>query len=370
MSLEDLRDELAEEVATIFDSQFSISITATNTVPHPDDPAITFPNLDTETQGAKMITTCVLYIDMRKSTDLSFAHKPQTVAKLYSAFVRAMTRTARHYGGHVRGIIGDRVMVLFDVANCFSNAVHCAIAMNTVAHHIINKHFRANEVRFGIGIDYGRMLVTKAGIRKRGSEQGNYRNLVWLGRPANVASKLTDAANKPAERETVQRVRVAYETLTVGALSGLSSASGMLGFGAVPASSPPQMGGLFGLGVALGAGATSPFGVLNTSPSSSPWTWTTETLPAFLSQLQVSYGSSVAHKNPDFRAFHLTTEGVETKASTPSILMTKAVWNGFKRAEPNSTTIQKAMFDKVNLVVPGYTDDIFGGRVEFTSLRS
>jgi adenylate cyclase len=163
MSLEDLRNELSDEVSLIFDSQFEISITSTNTVPQPDDPAITFPNLDTQTQGAKLITTCVLYIDMRKSTDLSFAHKPQTVAKLYSAFVRAMTRTARHYRGHVRGIIGDRVMVLFDVEDCFANAVHCAIAMNTVAQHIINKHFKANEVRFGIGIDHGRMLVPRRG---------------------------------------------------------------------------------------------------------------------------------------------------------------------------------------------------------------
>ena len=50
------------------------------------------------------LTYCALYIDTRKSTDLSFAHKPQTVAKLYTAFVRAisvraMTRTARHFGG-------------------------------------------------------------------------------------------------------------------------------------------------------------------------------------------------------------------------------------------------------------------------------
>jgi adenylate cyclase len=153
MSLEDLRDELSDEVSSILDGSFSISITSTNTVPHSDDPAITFPNLDARMQGAKLIETCVLYIDMRRSTDLNFAHKPRTVAKLYSAFVRAMTRTARYYGGHVRGIIGDRVMVLFDAQDCFENAVHCGVAMNTISQHIINKHFKANEVKFGIGID-------------------------------------------------------------------------------------------------------------------------------------------------------------------------------------------------------------------------
>jgi adenylate cyclase len=373
MSLEDLRDELSDEVSLIFDSQFEISITATNTVPQPDDPAITFPNLDTQTQGAKLITTCVLYIDMRKSTDLSFAHKPQTVAKLYSAFVRAMTRTARHYRGHVRGIIGDRVMVLFDVQDCFANAVHCAIAMNTVAQHIINRHFKANEVRFGIGIDYGRMLVTKAGIRRHGSEQGNYKNLVWLGRPANVASKLTDAANKPAEYDTVNKVSVAYETRKQPGLLSLSAA-GMLGLGSAGVSSPPAMGGLLGLDAAamLGLGGTgvSPFGILNTA-SSSKWTWVTETLPAFLSQLEVHYvPSRITHKNPDFGSFHLMNEEVMTKSGTPPILMTTAVWNGFKRAKPDSSSVQKALFEKVSVTVPGYTDVIFGGRVEFPQLRT
>jgi class 3 adenylate cyclase len=65
-------------------------------------------------------------------------------------------------------------------------------------------------VEFGIGIDYGRMLATKTGIRKHGDAQQSYRSLVWLGRPANVASKLTDAANKPEEIIDLQVVNVAY----------------------------------------------------------------------------------------------------------------------------------------------------------------
>lgn len=373
MSLEDLRDELSEEVAAIFDSQFSISVTETNTVPQSDDPAITFPNLDTQTQGSKLITTCVLYIDMRKSTDLSYAHKPRTVAKLYSAFVRAMTRTARYHGGHVRGIIGDRVMVLFDVKDCFANAVHCAIAMNTVAQYIINKHFKANEVRFGIGIDHGRMLVTKAGIRRHGIEQSNYRNLVWLGRPANVASKLTDAANKPAEFEMVPKVRVAYETRQQPGPFNLG-AVGMLGLGGPAVGAPQTMGGALGLGAAemLGLYGTteSPFGILNTG-STNGWTWVTETVPAFLSQLQVNYvPSRITHKNINFGSFYVLDEPVTTKPDTPPILMTAAVWNGFKKARPGSTSVRDALFAPVEVTVPGYTDVIFGGRAIYPQLKT
>lgn len=350
MELEDLRDELSDEVSSILGTEFSISVTETNTVPKANDPAITFPNLDNYTQGSKLITTCVLYIDMRKSTDLSFAHKPQTVAKLYSAFVRAMTRTARHFGGHVRGIIGDRVMVLFDTKDCFKNAIHCAIAMNTVSQHIINQHFKANEVRFGIGIDHGRMLVTKAGIRRHGEEQGNYRNLVWLGRPANVASKLTDAANKPAEYVTVPEVRVAYDK-------------------------PPQFS--FGLGLgALSAGTgllnigTSPFFAAQQATAGEEWTWVNESLQEFVSKLEINYAPTrISHKRSDFGSFYLTDKEEKIRDATPAILLTAAVWTGFKKAMPDSTSVQKSLFKKVGVKVSGYSGDVFGGDAIYPQLK-
>src|SRR5258706_3610758 len=106
MGRKELAAELDQEVASILAADFTINVTNTDVVPHSVDPAITFPNLDNKTQGTKLIDTCVLYIDIRRSTDLNLSHKPKTVAKLYSAFVRAMTRVARHHKGHVRGIIG------------------------------------------------------------------------------------------------------------------------------------------------------------------------------------------------------------------------------------------------------------------------
>lgn len=361
MSLQDLRDELSDEVSSMLDSSFTIAITSTNSVPNSDDAAITFPNLDNSTQGAKLIQTCVLYIDMRRSTVLSFSHRPQTVAKLYSAFVRAMTRTARYYGGHVRGIVGDRVMVLFDAADCFRNAVNCAIAMHTISEHIINRHFKANEVKFGIGIDYGRMLATKTGIRRHGSEQGNYRNLAWLGRPANVASKLTDAANKPAEYVTVPTVSVAYETTSPKpALSGLS---GLL--------FDPSPSNPFGL---AGAVNQSPFGAALGSAlggtTGGAWNWTTESMEAFLSQLEVRYvPPHIAHKRSDFASFILSTGSTQTRQATPPILMTAEVWAGFRKAAPDSTTVKQSLFKKVSLSVAGYSGQVFGGNVVFPALK-
>jgi hypothetical protein len=80
------------------------------------------------------------------------------------------------------------------------------------------------------------MLATKTGIRRHGEQQGNYRNLVWLGRPANVASKLTDLANKPGEGFNVPMVSVAYDPPQGGALETLFNPFGFV----------PNGSGLFG----------------------------------------------------------------------------------------------------------------------------
>jgi adenylate cyclase len=114
--------------------QFDIEVTKTSAVPHFDDGAITFPNLDAKSQATKVLETTVLYVDMRRSTALSMKHRSHTVAKLYSAFVRAITRCAAVYRGEVRGIIGDRVLMLFDTENCFTGAVDTAVLITAFAH--------------------------------------------------------------------------------------------------------------------------------------------------------------------------------------------------------------------------------------------
>jgi len=310
--MSDLRDEMSDEVGIILAKDFTVTATTTKTVPHSGDGAITFPNLDAKTQACKLIDTCVLYIDIRRSTELSITHKPQTVAKLYSAFVRAMTKCARHYGGHVRGIIGDRVMVIFDCEGCFVNAVNCAILMNSAAKYVINKHFTRNEVQCGIGIDTGKMLVTKTGFRRRGVEQHNYKNLVWLGRPANVASKLTDIANKPSEGLNLNQMMVAYRNIFTNELD-----------------------------------------------------WVYEWPNNFVKSLTPDYLGGIKHNNARYVTHFHTTQYHETREATKPILMTAPVYSGFKAARPDDDTIKNGWFKKVTVEVPGYTGDVYGGDVHF-----
>src|SRR5215204_3775239 len=160
MGLEDLRDSLSEEIKGITSSDFTVVITETDVVPSIDDPDITYPNLVTKQQKCKLIDTCVLYIDIRRSTDLSFSHRRSTLTKLYSSFVRAMARCGGYFDGKVRGIVGDRLMVIFDKKDCFANAVNTAILMNSVSQYLLDKNFSHDEIKCGVGIDYGKMLAT------------------------------------------------------------------------------------------------------------------------------------------------------------------------------------------------------------------
>jgi hypothetical protein len=321
MGMKDLREALIDETSIILGPNFTVDVTETTTVPHSNDGKITFPNLDTERQGCKLVHVCVLYIDMRRSTELSLKLKPKTVSKLYSAFVRAMTQCARHYQGHVRGIIGDRVMVLFDGDTSFANAVNCAILMNSTAKYVLNKHFKSDEVTFGIGIDAGRTLVAKTGIRKNGADLHNYKSLVWLGRPANIASKLTDRANKPGKMQDLTKLNVIYDR---GTILGGSNYVGQ-------------------------------------------WEWPHEFVKNLRDTGYPSY--ALTHNDPAYRAVYVYDLPTETEARTPPILMSKLVWDGFRAAKPNDDSVTKGWFRAVDVEVPGLNSAVFGGDVIFTIFK-
>jgi len=314
VDLKSLNSDINDEVSAILDSNFEIKITDTKIVPHSDDTAITFPNLDQKHQGTKLIKTTVLYVDMRNSTALNLKHRRPTMSKLYSAFVRAVTKCSGIFGGKIRGIIGDRVMIIFDTDNCFVNAVNTAELINSICKYVINKHFINNEVTFGIGIDYGEILATKTGIIRRGSAQQSYRSLVWLGRPANIASKLTDQANKPSEYIIMDTVRINF---------------------------------------------MNPYGTIRSID---------EFPSEFIKQFKYNAQTGMMHHiNPEFKSFSVVQQKYVVRESTPPILMSKEVYDGFCTASPKAVEIQNNWFKKIQIEISEYNDEIFGGDVVFTS---
>jgi hypothetical protein len=100
------------------------------------------------------------------------------------------------------------------------------------------------------------------------------------------------------------------------------------------------------------------------------WKWRTESLEGFLSQVEVEYlPSRMVHKRSDFASFFLTEETKRVREATPAILITAAVWHGFRKAKPNSNIVKQPLFKKVDVQVSGYSGDVFGGNVIFTELK-
>jgi len=314
LALKDFLKDLDDEVKAITSSDFEIEIIETDYVPSFSDSSLTYVNLDTNKKKCKRLESCVLYVDIRKSAQISSERMPKTLAKMYTSFVRTMIACARYYGGHVRNIIGDRVMVVFDKADCFTNAVDTAVLMNSVCKHILNKRITSFEFNAGIGIDHGKMLITKSGAIRQGDETEFYRTLVWLGKPANVASRLTDQANK---KESYYKK---------GVREGVHY------------------------------------------PLTDVWHWSETTFERFLDKLTPSFSPVLTHKEEYFKTFYTTDMG-PYKVNHSPILMTKAVYDGFKSARPNSDIIKNDWFYKQSINVKDYDGEVYGGDVTKTAVK-
>lgn len=189
------RKDFFKNIETIIDDWKDTSFTfiLKNDIPGLDDTNLTYGNGE-EKKGIE-INTCVLFVDIRNSVQLTKDKQIKTMGKIYSVFTHCVLLAADYEGGFVRNIIGDRVMVVLSPENCFTKAVNCAITINHIAKEI-NKKFTDVDFKCGIGVDYGELSVMKVGILKKGVENDDNKGLVWVGRPANLASRLTDCANK------------------------------------------------------------------------------------------------------------------------------------------------------------------------------
>jgi hypothetical protein len=115
----------------------------------------------------------------------------------------------------------------------------------------------------------------------------------------------------------------------------------------------------FGLGSAI-----SPF----SPPVNGEWVWENVELKEFVSRLNLTYGlaaPTITHRDPSFRSFILSTK--ERTNTTPAILMTKGVYDGFRKADPQRDSIQRGLWKPISLFVPGYTGGVYGGDVTFSS---
>ena len=323
MKMKNILNEIEADIRDIKVKNFQY--TSTNEVPSRHDTSLTFERgLD---KIGKEIETCVLYVDIRNSVELNRIHHTQTMGRIYTAFSKAMLKIARHHNGFVRNIIGDRVMIVFPKDNCYTNAVDCAISIYHISHYLINKVFTNVDFKCGIGIDYGTLKVIKVGLPRRGAEGFDNKNLVWVGYPANIASRLTDVANKTVDNS---KVKVKYYQTNYSYFFPIPNIYGQTIKSEKPYSDTPKEE------------------ILSNEE--------------FAKKLSFYDVSGISFSGGKLIRF----DKIDIKIDFPPILMTSRVFSGFKTANPNRNSI-KNNYWKVykNHNIKNVDCDIYGGTINW-----
>jgi class 3 adenylate cyclase len=318
--------EIEKDVIDVINTDFNYFI-ATE-VPQRNDSNLTFEK-GVKKKG-KVLRTCVLYVDIRNSVSLTEKHHNITMGKIYTAFTKSVVKISKQHNGHIRNIIGDRIMIVFPVKDCFRNAVNCSISINHLAKLIIGKHFRNVDFKCGIGIDYGDLRILKVGIQRNGNENSESKGLVWAGYPANIASRLTDSANKV--------IKETYYEVTRNPIN------------------PRAIKPLFDLSLILGGPSSydpsAPFYL----PSTEIVQMTAEEFANSISSIRLG---ELYMTDGNFISFSKK----ERVYDYSPILMTEAVYNGLKSNNPIRKDIVENYWKEKPHQIKNYKGKLFGGDV-------
>lgn len=182
-----LKEDLISEVRDIFQSRWEEQVTAG--VPDPVD-------LRLGNHAKNLEKATVLYADLDGSTNMVDKRSWQLSAEVYKTYLRCAARIIAHEGGVVTAYDGDRVMAIFTGDYKNSSAVKAAMKIHHAVKTIINPELKAVytstdlTVKHVIGIDTSQLRAARIGVR-------GYNDLVWIGRAANYAAKLTNLSEKP-----------------------------------------------------------------------------------------------------------------------------------------------------------------------------
>lgn len=136
------------------------------------------------------IEVTILYADLDESTKLVDNYNDWFAAENYKTFLQCATKIIRSEGGHIRSFDGDRVMGVFFGGTKNTDAVRCGLKIHWAIDNIVQPKLKAQYpntkyvMKHVVGIDTSKIMVAKAGIR-------NSNDLVWIGRAANHAAKLS-----------------------------------------------------------------------------------------------------------------------------------------------------------------------------------
>ena len=183
-----LRSDLEAEVKATFSALWEEQ--STNVVPAAED-------LRLNANHAKDLETAtVLYADLDGSTNMVDGYKWWFSAEVYKTYLRCAGQVIRSEGGTITAYDGDRIMAVYTGGSKNTSAVRTALKINWAVQEIVrpalkvqypSTEFILNHV---VGVDMSQLRAARIGVR-------GDNDLVWIGRAANHAAKLTNLSEKP-----------------------------------------------------------------------------------------------------------------------------------------------------------------------------
>lgn len=175
-----LKSDLEAEIANIVRPQWTTR--RGNVVPN--DGSVTLGN------DAVEIEATVLYADLADSTDMVDRYKPAFAAEVYKAFLHSCAKIIKAEGGEITAYDGDRIMAVYIGGSKNTSAVRTSMKIAWAAKNIVQTAFNGFyttapfELKHVCGVDTSELFVAKTGVR-------GANDLVWVGRAANYAAKLS-----------------------------------------------------------------------------------------------------------------------------------------------------------------------------------
>ncbi len=180
-----LKDDLTSDVKTIFKSSWTE--TTGRVVPAPADVGL----------GNKAILleqAVVFYADLDGSTNMVDTKKWQFSAQIYKTFLHCAAKIVKAESGDITAYDGDRIMAIFIGDNKYDRAARAALKLRWAVLNIIQPLMKETYttdfvIAHTVGIDVNDLRAVRTGVR-------GDNDLVWVGRAANYAAKLTTLSSQ------------------------------------------------------------------------------------------------------------------------------------------------------------------------------
>ncbi len=189
------------------------------------------PSRDSLTFTNGFYANCVaVFVDIRDSTGLAQKYRRPALAKLYRAFISEVVAVldGNHDCDEVN-IVGDGVWAVIDtptkekVSQVVSTIGSISSLLDVLNAKLVARRYEA--LRVGIGVDWGRALVIKAGFSSSGIN-----DIVYMGDVVNAAAKLASKGQESTfvPRVMAQRLRVEHQQRDVESFLHLGSRKRLL----------------------------------------------------------------------------------------------------------------------------------------------